>query len=75
MHDGKFLVGGPTGPPTLTGPPHCGVCGGGSYATDSVTNCSIGSGVVENVRVAFGITLISQFSAEIGNAKKCDFQI
>ena len=43
--------------------------------SDSVTNCSIGSGVVENVRVAFGITLISQFSAEIGNAKKCDFQI
>ena len=43
--------------------------------SDSVTNCSIGSGVVENVGVAFGITLISQSSAEIGHAIKCDFQI
>jgi hypothetical protein len=43
--------------------------------SDSVTNCSIGSGVVENVGVAFGIVLISQFSAEISHAIKCDFKL
>jgi len=34
MHEGNFFLLAPTsGPPTIMGPPHCGVCGGGSYAT------------------------------------------